>query len=50
MAVHKFDCDSCGAHGSIKYKEDIQFKETEIVYCPFCGADISEDEVYDEED
>lgn len=49
MAVRHFDCQDCGAHGKITFKED-DYKSSDIVCCPFCGADIYEDEKYEEDD
>lgn len=47
-----FDCEDCGAHGKVVFKEDISFKQSECTYCPFCSADISQpinvDDEYDE--
>lgn len=50
MALRLFDCESCGAHGKINFKEDEQFRKADIVYCPFCGSDICEEEEYHDED
>jgi alkyl hydroperoxide reductase subunit AhpF len=50
MATKLFDCESCGAHGKINFKEDDQFRKSDIAYCPFCGGDIFEDEKYDDEE
>jgi alkyl hydroperoxide reductase subunit AhpF len=51
MAQKHFDCDSCGAHGKITFKQSDEFGASDIAYCPFCGGDIFEDEEYqDEED
>ena len=49
MAVKHFDCDECGAHGKISFKEG-ELQSSDIAYCPFCGGDIFEDEEFDEED
>ena len=41
-------CDDCGAHFKIEYESDGQ----ELIYCPFCGADLNywdEDEDLDDE-
>jgi len=48
MAVRHFDCDSCGAHGKITFKEGT-YQTQDIAYCPFCGSDIYEDEDYEED-
>ena len=50
MAVRHFDCEECGAHGKISFKEGDDFRSSDVAYCPFCGGDIFEDEKYDEED
>lgn len=49
MAVKHFDCEGCGAHGKITFK-DGDFNVSDVAYCPFCGADIYEDEDYDDEE
>ena len=49
MAVKYFDCDACGAHGKISFKEN-DLKTTDVVYCPFCGGDIYEEEEFEEDD
>lgn len=50
MAAYKFECDECGNEGTIKYKPVESRFEALISFCPFCGADISqeEDEDYEE--
>jgi len=50
MATKHFDCDSCGNHGKIIFKEDGQITSTDIAYCPMCGADIWEEDEYVDED
>lgn len=49
MAVRHFDCEECGAHGKITFK-DGDLRVSDVAYCPFCGSDIYEDEKYEEED
>lgn len=49
MAVRHFDCDACGAHGKISFKEG-EYTTSDIAYCPFCGGDIYEDEEFDDSD
>jgi len=48
-----FECESCTAAATIKF-EEIDFGASDLAYCPFCGADITnnfEDEVeYDDGD
>lgn len=46
-----FDCDNCGNHGSISYKqaEGTRFvAEPEV--CPFCGNDLIKPDLGDDED
>ena len=43
MASIKFDCSECGAHGTIKFKETDQYKLRDVVACPFCASDISDE-------
>lgn len=50
MAVRHFDCESCGAHGKVSFKESSEFSSSDIVYCPFCGGDIYEEEQYDDDE
>lgn len=50
MAVKHFDCEACGAHGKISFKETNEYQNSDIAYCPFCGGDIYEDEAFEEED
>ena len=46
-------CDSCQSDYEIRYNEE---KDSEPIYCPFCGADIdyeeddNESEDFDEDD
>jgi len=47
--IRHFDCDSCGAHGKITFKEQSGIATSEVAYCPFCGGDIYEDERYEDE-
>lgn len=49
MAVKHFDCDDCGAHGKITFKEG-ELRTSDVAYCPFCGSDIYEPEEYEEDD
>jgi hypothetical protein len=49
MAVKYFDCESCGSHGKISFKVD-DLQSTDVVYCPFCGGDIYEEEDFEEEE
>ena len=50
MAVRHFDCESCGAHGKISFKESDEISSSDVAYCPFCGGDIYEDEKYEDEE
>lgn len=43
MATKHFDCESCGAHGKIVFKEQ-DYSVNDVVYCPFCGGDIADEE------
>ena len=51
MAVKHFDCENCGAHGKISFKETEDYRTKDAAFCPFCGGDIYEDddEDYEEE-
>ena len=49
MAQKHFDCEACGAHGKVTFKEG-DYQTSDVVYCPFCGADIYEEDELDEED
>lgn len=49
MATKYFDCEECGAHGKIVFKEK-DFMVTDVAYCPFCSADVSEVESEDEDE
>ena len=49
MATKHFDGSSCGAHGKVTFKEG-DFLSTDVVFCPFCSADIYEEDLDDEED
>lgn len=49
MASKVFTCDSCGNSGKIVIKESELVNTTDLVYCPFCSADIYEPE-FDEDD
>jgi alkyl hydroperoxide reductase subunit AhpF len=48
MAVKHFDCENCGAHGKISFKETNEYANADIAYCPFCGGDIYEEEDLDD--
>ena len=50
MAQRHFDCESCGAHGNVTFRESDEFRTSDVAYCPFCGGDIYEDEKYDDEE
>ena len=43
MSTKHFDCDNCGSHGKIVYKQD-EYAPNEVAFCPFCGGDIYEQE------
>lgn len=48
MAVKHFDCENCGAHGKISFKETNDYSKLDVAYCPFCGGDIYEEEYEDD--
>jgi hypothetical protein len=49
--IRHFDCESCGAHGKITFKETNEYSSSDLAYCPFCGGDISElEDDYEEDD
>lgn len=43
-----FTCDNCDAEFKIKHSLDESYYE--VMFCPFCGADIDEEEEEDEID
>lgn len=49
MATKHFDCENCGAHGKIVFKE-AEYTSNDVAYCPFCGGDIYEEEELDDEE
>ena len=49
MASKVFSCEQCGNHGKIVIKETEYVSTSDLVFCPFCGSDIYEEE-FDEED
>jgi hypothetical protein len=49
MATKHFDCDICGAHGKIIYKDGTEFTNSDVAFCPMCGGDIYEEDDYEEE-
>jgi rRNA maturation endonuclease Nob1 len=48
MATKFFDCENCGGHGKIVFKES-DFTTEEVAFCPFCGGDIYTAEEDEEE-
>jgi alkyl hydroperoxide reductase subunit AhpF len=50
MSVKHFDCDACGAHGKITFKETSEYSNSDIAYCPFCSGDIFEKEIDEDEE
>lgn len=48
--IKHFDCQECGGHGKLVFKDDDEFLATEVAYCPFCGGDIYQDEKYEEQE
>jgi hypothetical protein len=49
MTTKFFDCEECGARGTIILKGDDHTSE-DCVYCPVCSADIYENEEEDDEE
>lgn len=49
MAVKVFECGNCDAFGKVTVKNE-ELSQTDIVYCPVCGGDISVDEEETEDD
>lgn len=43
MLTKKFECEVCGAEGKIVIEGD-DLTQSDIVYCPVCSADISEED------
>jgi hypothetical protein len=43
-----FDCNECGTFGKVIIKGS-DLNNSDIVFCPCCGADINEEE-FDEEE
>lgn len=50
MAVKHFDCENCGAHGKISFKASSEYASSDIAFCPFCSADIFEEEDFEEDE
>jgi rRNA maturation endonuclease Nob1 len=50
MATKHFDCDICGAHGKIIFKDNTEFNSSDVAFCPMCGGDIFEEEDYEDFD
>jgi len=52
MASKNVSCETCGNNCKITIKESEYAGLTDLVYCPFCGADISseEEEITEDED
>lgn len=50
MATIKFECPECDNEGKISFKPVESRFETEVSFCPFCGADISENETPEEDE
>lgn len=49
MVVKQFECEQCGADGKVTLRgTDYQFAD--IVCCPVCGSDITEEEDLDSEE
>jgi transcription elongation factor Elf1 len=50
MATKHFDCETCGAHGKISFKESDDYRTKDVAHCPFCGSDIYEEDEDDDEE
>ena len=49
MVTRHLECEQCQARGKITLKgEDL--RQSDVVYCPVCSADIYEPEELDEEE
>jgi hypothetical protein len=44
----QYQCDSCDAEFKIKHALDDHYYE--VMFCPFCGSDIEEEEEDENED
>lgn len=44
MATERFTCPECDGEGSISFKQDDTRFKREIIYCPFCSADLDLEE------
>ena len=40
MAKEKFVCSECDGEGTISFKQQDTRFPVEVVFCPFCGADL----------
>lgn len=38
------DCEECGA--SFKIQSDLDLDRYRVQFCPFCGDELSEDDIY----
>lgn len=44
-----FSCENCGNHGNVVYKEQETRFPVEVLFCPFCGADLDIEETEEED-
>ena len=49
MVKKTIDCENCGFLGKLTFKNDM-FEWADVIICPVCGADVSEDEPEDEDE
>ena len=42
IKVLEFECEGCGGVAKIEVVESNDFMNTDISFCPFCAADISD--------
>lgn len=48
MSYRKFECVECDAIFKVKHEMESQYYE--VMFCPFCGAGIDNEEEDDEDD
>jgi hypothetical protein len=50
MAKEKFRCSECDGEGTVSFKQTDTRFPLEVVFCPFCSADLDTGVEEDEED